>query len=346
MRWTFLLIGPFVVIVGRNSISAPVAADGASNIAYAPEAGGAWKGLNSTATENPPGSDNGGYGFQPWDFAGGYHDATLSPYGNLNHFIDGVDFTQSTFNNLGAPAFGLTNANQASFGYTVRGSRVFSQPLAVGGTFSLDFDNPVLAPLSNNDATGYIIRLNSGGGPKLSANPNVYERFGFFAQAGFYKGDWNVTDSNGSNDTGMSSTATTSGAIFQLSLQSAETYSFQVLPLSGGAPLYSTTGSLASTNLGAVNTVEVLMFGNGSGNGLTGAGAVPSGQREFFFNNLLLNNPVSGVVGDYNHNGTVDAADYVLWRDTLNQSVPNGNGADGNYDGVVNQLDLDIWRQH
>ena len=77
MRWTLLLIGPFVVIVGRNSISAPVAADSASNIAYAPETGGAWKGLNSTAAENPPGSDNGGYGFQPWDFAGGYHDATL-----------------------------------------------------------------------------------------------------------------------------------------------------------------------------------------------------------------------------------------------------------------------------
>src|SRR3954467_15282069 len=105
MRWILLLIGPFVVFGTRHSLGTPVAADDAANIAYAAETGGAWKGLNPTSTENPPGTDNGGYGFQAWDFAGGFHDSALSPYGNLNHFIDGVDFTHSTFNNLGAPAF-------------------------------------------------------------------------------------------------------------------------------------------------------------------------------------------------------------------------------------------------
>ena len=52
-----------------------------------------------------------------------------------------------------------------------------------------------------------------------------------------------------------------------------------------------------------------------------------------------------GVPGDYNGNGTVDAADYVLWRDTLNQSGPN-LAADGSGNGVVGQEDYFLWRGH
>jgi hypothetical protein len=33
-----------------------------------------------------------------------------------------------------------------------------------------------------------------------------------------------------------------------------------------------------------------------------------------FFDDLSLDLAVAGVPGDYNNNGTVDAADYVLWR--------------------------------
>src|SRR4051812_21665961 len=43
--------------------------------------------------------------------------------------------------------------------------------------------------------------------------------------------------------------------------------------------------------------------------------------------------------GDYDTDGDVDAADYVLWRKTLNQFVPSGSGADGNKDGIIDQPD-------
>jgi hypothetical protein len=50
---------------------------------------------------------------------------------------------------------------------------------------------------------------------------------------------------------------------------------------------------------------------------------------------------------DYNHNGIVDAADYVLWRKTQNTAaVPAGSGADGNVDGTVNVPDYTLWRSH
>jgi hypothetical protein len=48
--------------------------------------------------------------------------------------------------------------------------------------------------------------------------------------------------------------------------------------------------------------------------------------------------------GDYNRDNRVDAADYVVWRRSLNQTVPNGEGADGNYDGVINGFDYGVWR--
>lgn len=61
--------------------------------------------------------------------------------------------------------------------------------------------------------------------------------------------------------------------------------------------------------------------------------------------------------GDYNEDGTVDAADYTLWRDTLGQSVlykPTtaspfegyGTKADGDRDGVVDMDDFEIWKAH
>jgi hypothetical protein len=49
--------------------------------------------------------------------------------------------------------------------------------------------------------------------------------------------------------------------------------------------------------------------------------------------------------GDYNQDDVVDAADYVVWRNTLGQTVPTlGAGADGDGDGVVRQADFDVWR--
>jgi hypothetical protein len=55
--------------------------------------------------------------------------------------------------------------------------------------------------------------------------------------------------------------------------------------------------------------------------------------------------PPATPSGDYNGNGTVDAADYVVWRKTLNQSVsPAGSGADGNASGTIDADDYNFWR--
>jgi hypothetical protein len=48
-------------------------------------------------------------------------------------------------------------------------------------------------------------------------------------------------------------------------------------------------------------------------------------------------------IGDYDGNGIVNAADYMVWKNafrTVNSAV------DGNGDGVVNAADYTIWRDH
>lgn len=54
----------------------------------------------------------------------------------------------------------------------------------------------------------------------------------------------------------------------------------------------------------------------------------------------------AALPGDYNNNGTVDAADYVVWRNTLGTTVTNYSGADGDGSGVVDQGDYSVWRTH
>lgn len=51
----------------------------------------------------------------------------------------------------------------------------------------------------------------------------------------------------------------------------------------------------------------------------------------------------AGLIGDYNGDGIVDAADYTVWRDTLGDSVAVGQGADGNGNGVVDPGDYNEW---
>ncbi|QDV72108.1 dockerin type I domain-containing protein [Botrimarina mediterranea] len=48
-----------------------------------------------------------------------------------------------------------------------------------------------------------------------------------------------------------------------------------------------------------------------------------------------------GLHGDYNGDGSVNAADYTVWRDTLDST--SDLRADGNGDGVIDQADYGVW---
>jgi hypothetical protein len=65
------------------------------------------------------------------------------------------------------------------------------------------------------------------------------------------------------------------------------------------------------------------------------------------FNTLAAAQAVPVASGDYNGNGTVDAADYTVWRNTLGQTgLAKYAGADGNGNGMIDNADYDVWKAH
>jgi hypothetical protein len=114
------------------------------------------------------------------------------------------------------------------------------------------------------------------------------------------------------------------------------------------------TGAMAGTVFGTVHAPEAPSSALNGNVGLRfdGNRALEGRLDDFrFYGTALSAAEVEAVrlstlplVGDYNNNGLVDAADYVAWRRTLGQSVTAGTGADGNGDGQITQADYDVWR--
>lgn len=123
--------------------------------------------------------------------------------------------------------------------------------------------------------------------------------------------------------------------------------------------------TIAATNYSALTFSSwVDAYGNSVGNNIVGTSAVVhliaediyldikftswanarvGGQGGFSY--LRAVPPVVEPSGDYNGDGTVNAADYTIWRDTLGQSVANpGDGADGDLSSMIDAPDYDHWK--
>ena len=129
---------------------------------------------------------------------------------------------------------------------------------------------------------------------------------------------------------------------------------FDLLEITGNANL---SGTLA-VDLEGYTPLQGDQFTIVDANTLSGAFSnAPNGQRldtvDEDFSFIVNYNAGAGTVtlssfallADYNLNGKVDAADYTVWRNSLNQAGPNLI-ADGNRDGTVTQLDFAFWKSH
>ena len=112
-----------------------------------------------------------------------------------------------------------------------------------------------------------------------------------------------------------------------------------------GVLLLDDQPSVAKPWVAAGEDVTWLLFGDIGG---AYGGEV---QYEYFRFTQGAFAPVSPAVsGDYNNNGAVDAADYVMWRKQFGQNGPglasDGTGPGGTPDGSVDNLDYTFWRAH
>jgi glucose/arabinose dehydrogenase len=71
-----------------------------------------------------------------------------------------------------------------------------------------------------------------------------------------------------------------------------------------------------------------------------GLGGAQAGTGRIYAIRSLL----TPLTGDYNGSGEVDAADYIVWRDTLGSTLELA--ADGDRSGTVDALDYQLWRQN
>jgi hypothetical protein len=87
-----------------------------------------------------------------------------------------------------------------------------------------------------------------------------------------------------------------------------------------------------------------LSFGSMQNNGLadTNANAVPISILDT--GSITIMATPAGVAGDYNGNGRVDAADYVVWRNNLGTSFTLPNEVAGVTPGSVTSDDYNAWR--
>ncbi len=318
---TWLLAVPLVLALAGRSPAAVLASDDASDAAYA----NGWQGLNG-AVASETGSDNGGAGFLPWNFDDTYWEAAASPYPEP-HFID---TKPSSYDDLGAPAFALTNGNVPFNGYTTSATRPFAAALAVGDQISVDVDNPVMGLLAPFDSCGFLIQL--------LADKKV-DRFGFYTTKGFDDDQWTITDSRGSETPShFADLAGSSGFRFAFKLTGEDDYQLTISP-KGGAPL-TFTGQLAHPGAGAVKSIQFVMYGNGSGDGHTRA----TGEREFYFNRLRIESGAPSTIqkpGDCNQDGRLDISDAICLLFILfggGTSIPCGGDLSGA--GTVSVLDI------
>ena len=132
--------------------------------------------------------------------------------------------------------------------------------------------------------------------------------------------------------------------------------SLQDQSVTGWEEIPVTTGLLAELNPSATTTVNAgqtaatmtgLFRTAGGVQDLTFQFRVPgTGPGTGVLNGVVRYAPFSSggiLVGDYNSNGVVDAADYVVWRDKLGQTFVLPNRDQNNY-GPISTADYSSWR--
>jgi hypothetical protein len=277
--------------------------------------------------------DNGGYGFGPWS----------ATYGNP------VDFDLSPTepdNNLTAPSFRL---GTGGFGYGA--ARTITAPIATGQSFQMDFDQfpysfpePFPEDYLHNDS---MIRLGSPAGERFTLY-NFYAKFRFGTTTEIYGADeWTFYAASAFDNlnggaplpfadnrwhTGYTGADSTDGFTLRLDIVTADTYRFTIV----------------DDDVTKVDVSGALLGGATTGQGINNLyiwssdGSPATIDTSYFTNMQVIPTPVPpGNDGDYNDDGTVDAADYVMWRKL------NGTSTDLPNDPNPLPIDMDqynTWR--
>ena len=331
-----------------------LAYDVATNLAYQDDDSNA--GNDGDPMNNTNGwqaGDNSGFGFTAWNFDSRHcFNGVCDPQNYTKPGIKFIDDGQrlgthysNPFNNIGAPATGTPPSTRTwgmgttpdSTGLNTIGRGI--PALQPNQTISLVVDNPT----DRRFYKGYFIRLNSANGPggnicyggapctsgAAPVNKLTWWRFDYFDY-----GVWKVGDGAGDATTSLNDLGTAvAGMKFDFTLTGADAYTLTVTPLANPGNSYTRSGTLRNPGT-PLDWIEFVFF-----NTNTDTGTLPTKATDFYIRSMEITGPAPpGVPGDYNKNGVVDGADYVLWR--------NGGPLQNEVDtpGTVNAADYTEWR--
>jgi autotransporter-associated beta strand protein len=233
---------------------------------------------------------------------------TLSNPNNVTTFsgnIVGIRGTLQLNSSLTTPNF--SNADPASPGGPVPGASTVS--VAAGKTFTFGSDNADTSFNGNVRGAGTWRKVGTGTTTftgTIAGNTHTGDTV-------IEGGTLSITSPYLSN---TGDVLVSTGAALDLSFPDTDT--IDQLFLNGTAQATGLWGAIG--NAGATFTSALI----------TGTGLLQ-----------ITTGPVTGVDGDYNDNGVVDAADYSVWRDKLGQSttIPHDTTP-----GTVTAGDYDVWK--
>jgi fibronectin-binding autotransporter adhesin len=246
----------------------------------------------------------------------------------------------------------IVTINNSTSTYMFSGGDIKGSSLGGGGGLYLGGIGPVTIS-SNYTAAGPIVSNKTGAGSAtfngaITAATSVTVNGGAVTLAGAntYTGD-NTINGGSLTASGASATfgagdVTVNGGSAVISAGVANAiHDSATLTLLGGGAAGSADAGFISLDAGINEQIAALVLGNTlqtSGTyGATGSGATNIND-EYFSGLGIITVASLGVPGDYNGNGVVDGADYVLWRNggPLQNEVDNP--------GTVNQADYTAWR--
>lgn len=213
-------------------------------------------------------------------------------------------------------------------------------------------------PVGNNGRGMFMITQTNASGPGQLAfgviNSNTVTANGLsISRTGLVMNNAATGPSGNSPDTG-DSTAGTLNMVDIPNDQMQSWHEFWITIKKLAAPTNNNThevnvyldGSLTPTTFNVIlgNQNE---FGTGShlGLGLSSGTRYGAYDIDFFAYKEGVFAPIlQGLAGDYNNNGKVDAADYVIWRDHLGTAFQLPNEVSGVTPGQVTQDDYAAWR--
>jgi hypothetical protein len=276
-------------------------------------------------------------GVYRYDDAGGVDQNTGEPFA-YETFAELELSLESATTYRAAIGFGATWTGALSGG-PIDGVRVFN--LGGGDGSDVAFDNMIIGTTTLVPLTLEVNKANNmvkiKGHPSLLANIDYYQIRS--AQNGLNASTWNTLDQqnlfavDGVDPGTTPGDSTTEG--WDKSPTAANGLLTEYFLRAGGSPLIaggelSLGAAYNQSAFGTDNGDLQFSYGIAGGARLTGAvsyiGAAP-------------------LLGDYDGNGRVEAADLGVWKGSFGATVSPGTGADGSRDGLVDGRDFLIWQR-